>query len=141
MEPNRRMEREHRDGREPSTGDLVGRLGEQVSRLVRDELALAKAELRDKGRRAGTGAALGGAAGVLAWFGLAALLVAGGAALALVLPVWAAALIVGAALLLIAGILAAVGVGELKRATPPIPEQAIDSTRRDIEAVKEHAHR
>ncbi|GGS32900.1 MULTISPECIES: phage holin family protein [Actinokineospora] len=126
---------------EPSTAELISRVGDQVSRLVRDELALAKAELRQKGKRLGAGAALGGAAGVLAWFGLGALLVAAGAALALVLPVWAAALIVGAVLLLAAGVLAAVGVGDVKKATPPVPEQAIASTRRDINAIKERAHR
>ncbi|MGW5051640.1 phage holin family protein [Actinokineospora sp. NPDC004072] len=126
---------------EPSTAELISRVGEQLSRLVRDEMALAKAELREKGRRMGAGAALGGAAGVLAWFGLGALLVAAGAALALVLPVWAAALIVGAVLLVVAGILAAIGIGDVKKATPPVPEQAIASTRRDIDAIKERAHR
>lgn len=126
---------------EPSTAELISRVGEQVSRLVRDELELAKTELRAKGKRFGTGVALGGAAGVLAWFGVAALFVAAGAALALVLPVWAAALVVGGVLLLTAGILAAIGVGDVKKATPPVPEQAIDSTRRDIAAIRERAHR
>lgn len=126
---------------EPTTAELISNVGDQVSRLVRDELELAKAELRQKGKRFGTGVALGGAAGVLAWFGLAGLLVAAGAALALVMPVWAAALIVAVVLLAVAGVLAAVGVGDVKKSTPPIPEQAIDSTRRDIAAVREGAHR
>jgi uncharacterized membrane protein YqjE len=126
---------------EPSTAELISRVGDQVSRLVKDELELAKAEIQRKGKKLGLGVALGGVAGVLAWFGVAALFVAAGAALALVLPVWAAALIVAAALLLTAGICAAVGVGDIKKATPPVPEQAIDSTRRDIAAVKEGAHR
>ncbi|MGX7828664.1 phage holin family protein [Actinokineospora sp. 24-640] len=126
---------------EPTTAELISRVGDQVSRLVRDELALAKTELRQKGKRLGTGVALGGAAGVLAWFGLAALLVAAGAALALVLPVWAAALIVAGALLLTAGVLAAVGVGDVRKGSPPVPEEAIESTRRDVAAVKEGAHR
>jgi uncharacterized membrane protein YqjE len=126
---------------EPSTAELISRVGDQVTRLVKDELELAKAEIQRKGKKLGLGVALGGVAGVLAWFGVAALFVAAGAALALVLPVWAAALIVAAALLLTAGICAAVGVGDIKKATPPVPEQAIDSTRRDIAAVKERAHR
>ncbi|GAA4440067.1 phage holin family protein [Actinokineospora soli] len=109
--------------------------------MVRDELELAKAELRRKGKRFGTGVALGGAAGVLAWFGLAALLVAAGAALALVMPVWLAALVVALVLLVVAGVLGAVGAKDVKKATPPVPEQAIDSTRRDIAAVREGAHR
>lgn len=135
------MNEPNRSVAELSTGELVGRLGEQVSRLVRDELALATDELKEKGKQAGGGAALGGAAGVTAWFGVAALVIAAIAALALVLPVWAAALIVGAVLLLIAGVLGLIGMRKIKRATPPVPEQAMRSTRRDIEAIKEGAHR
>jgi membrane protein implicated in regulation of membrane protease activity len=129
------------DVRGLSTGDLVARLGEQVAVLVRDELALAKAELRDKGRAAGLGAALGGAAGVLAWFAVAALMIAAIAAFALVMPAWAAALVVAGILLVVAGVLAVVGIGKVKRAVPPVPEQAIDSIGRDVAAVKEGAHR
>jgi len=135
-EPNRTL-----DARELSTGELVSRLSEQVSRLVRDELSLAKVELKDKGKQAGVGAALGGSAGVLAWFGVAALMITAIAALALVLPTWAAALIVAGVLFAVAAVLALVAVKKVKHATPPIPEQAIDSTRRDVEAVKESAHR
>ncbi|WP_026422003.1 phage holin family protein [Actinokineospora inagensis] len=127
--------------REPTTGELVGKLGEQVSRLVRDELALAKAELRDKGKQAGLGAALGGTAGVLVWFAVGTLVAAAVAGLAVVWPVWAAALVVAGVLLVVAAGLAGWAARSVRRATPPIPEQAIDSTRRDIEAVKEGAHR
>ncbi|MDQ3406469.1 MAG: phage holin family protein [Actinomycetota bacterium] len=127
--------------RELSTGELVGRLGEQVSRLVRDEFALARTELEQKGKKAGSGAALGGVAGVLAWFGVGALVVAAVAALALVLPVWAAALIVGGALLVVAGALGLLSVNKIKRAIPPLPTRAIDSTRRDVDVLKESAHR
>lgn len=128
-------------GSERSTGELISQLSEQVSHLVRDELRLALAELTQKGKRAGIGAGLAGAAGVVAWFGLGALLVAVIAAVALVVPVWAAALIVGGVLLLLAGLLALVGLGQVKRALPATPEQAIASTKRDIETVKESAKR
>ena len=124
-----------------STGELVSQLSEQTSRLVRDELQLALAELKQKGKQAGIGAGLTGAAGLIALYGLGALLVAVIAALALVLPVWAAALIVGAALLVLAGLLALAGMRQVKRATPPMPEQAIASTKRDVETVKESAKR
>lgn len=127
--------------RELSTGELVSQLSEQVSHLVRDELRLAQAELKQKGRQAGLGTALTGAAGVLSLFGLSALVVAVIAALALVLPVWAAALIVGAVLLLLAGVLAWTGIGQVKRGTPLTPNEAITSTKRDIETVKESARR
>jgi Protein of unknown function (DUF1469). len=78
---------------------------------------------------------------VLSLFGLSALVVAVIAALALVLPVWAAALIVGGVLLLLAGLLALAGIGQVKRGTPLTPDEAIASTKRDVETVKESARR
>ena len=129
------------DLRELPIGELVSRLSQQVSQLVRDELQLALAELKQKGKRAGIGAGLTGAAGLASLLGLGALVIAVIAALALVLPVWAAALIVGGVLLLLAGGLALAGIGQVKRATPPTPEEAIASTKRDIETVKESAKR
>jgi membrane protein len=129
------------DLRELSTGELVAQMSAQVSRLVRDELRLAQAELRQKGKRAGIGAGLTGTAGVLALLGLGGLEAAAIAALAMVLPVWACALIIGAALLLLAGVLGLVGSKQLKRGVPPIPEQAIASVQRDAQAVKEGGRR
>jgi len=126
---------------ELSTGELVSQLSEQVSHLVRDELRLAQAELKQKGKRAGIGAGLAGAGGVLSLYGLSALVVAVIAALALVLPVWAAALIVGGILLLLAGLLALAGISQVKRGTPLTPDEAIASTKRDVETVKESARR
>lgn len=126
---------------ERSVGELVSQLSAQVSHLVRDELRLARAELEQKGKRAGIGAGLTGAAGVLSVLGLGALVAAVIAALALVLAVWAAALIVGGVVLLLAGLLALVAFTQVKRAAPPTPEQAIASTKRDIETIKESAQR
>jgi uncharacterized membrane protein YqjE len=125
------------DLRELSTGDLVAQLSTQVTRLVRDELRLAQVELQQKGKRAGVGAGLAGAGGVFALFGLAALELAAIVALALVLPLWAAALIVGAAVLLLAGLLGLIGARQVKRGVPPIPEQAIASVQRDAQVIKE----
>jgi len=127
--------------REQSTGDLVARLSEQVSRLVREEIQLAKVELRDKGKRAGVGAGLFGGAGLLALYGLAGVLTALVLLLALVLPAWAAALIVGGALLVLAGILALVGRGQIRRATPPVPQEAMAGVKRDLQVVRERARR
>ena len=104
-------------------------------------LQLAQVELKQKGKRVGIGAGLAGAAGVISLFGLGALMIAATAALALVLPVWAAALIVGAVVLLLAGVLALAGVGKLKSAAQPVPEQAMASTKRDVETVKESVKR
>ncbi|MFI5469495.1 phage holin family protein [Streptomyces cacaoi] len=131
----------HHSNGHHSTGELVGRATEQLSRLVRQELALAKHEFTEKGRRAGRGGGLLGAAGACAYAGLLALAGTGVAALSLTLPVWAAALIVTAVLFAIAGVLAAVGRGQLRRAAPPTPEETLGSVRADVEEIRERAHR
>ncbi|GAB2738538.1 phage holin family protein [Streptomyces bullii] len=124
-----------------SVGELVGQATEQLSRLVRQEVALAKEELAEKGRRAGRGGGLLGAAGAVAYAGFLALAATAAAALSLALPVWAAALIVTAVLFAVAGLLAAIGRGQLRRAAPPTPEQTIGSVRADVEEIRERAHR
>ncbi|MFJ1970539.1 phage holin family protein [Streptomyces sp. NPDC087903] len=124
-----------------SVGELVGQATEQLSRLVRQEVALAKEELAEKGRRASRGGGLLGAAGAVAYAGLLALAGTGTAALSLVLPLWAAALIVTAVLFVIAAVLAASGRAQFRRAAPPTPEQALGSVKADVEAIKERAHR
>ncbi|WP_127498885.1 phage holin family protein [Actinoplanes solisilvae] len=121
---------------EQPVGHLVSQLSEQMSTLVRDELTLARMEMVEKGKRAGKGAGLLGGAGVIALYGVGALLLTVGAALALVLPVWLAALIVAVALFAIAGVAALVGKGQVSQAMPPEPESALASSKRDVEAVK-----
>lgn len=124
-----------------STGELVSRLSTQLSELVRGELELARAELTAKGKRAGVGAGLAGTGGVVALFGVGTLIAAAVAALALVVPVWLSALIIGVTLLLVAGVLAVAGRGQLQRAGPAVPEQAVQGVQRDVETVKEAVHR
>ncbi|MDN0194996.1 phage holin family protein [Streptomyces sp. S.PNR 29] len=124
-----------------SVGELVGQATEQLSRLVRQEVALAKEELAEKGRRAGRGGGLLGAAGAVAYAGFLALAGTAAAALSLALPVWASALIVAAVLFVIAGVLAVTGRKQLRRATPPTPEEAIGSVRADVEEIRGRAHR
>jgi MFS family permease len=124
-----------------STADLLRDFSDQLTRLVRDEMQLAKAELEAKGKRLGFGAGLLGLAGVLAIYAGGALLLGVVLLLALVLPAWAAALIVGAAVAVVAGVLALVARGQLRRAAPPVPEEAMSSVRQDIQAVKESARR
>jgi Putative Actinobacterial Holin-X, holin superfamily III len=124
-----------------STGQLVGRLTEQISRLVRDEARLAQAEVTQKAKRLGTGAGLFGGAGLFAFLGLAVLVAAAVLALALVLPGWLAALVVAVVLLAVAGVLALVGKKDVQKGTPPVPTEAIASTRTDIQTVKESARR
>ncbi|MGR6963553.1 phage holin family protein [Geodermatophilus sp. URMC 61] len=124
-----------------STGQLVGQLTEQISRLVRDEARLAQAEVTQKAKRLGIGAGLFGGAGLLAFFGTAVLIAAAVLALALVLPGWLAALIVAVVLLAVAGVLALVGKKDVEKGTPPVPTEAIASTKADIQTVKESARR
>lgn len=121
-------------------GELVHRATEQLSQLVRQELTLAKMELTEKGRRMGRGGEMLGAAGALGYVGLIVLAGAAAAALALVLPVWASALIIAGLLFVIAGVLALVGRAQLRRGARPVPEEMIGSVRADVEAIKERAH-
>ncbi|WP_446213807.1 phage holin family protein [Micromonospora sp. IBSANI012] len=124
-----------RTGSEPSTAELVQRATEQVSRLVRDELALARAELTRKGKHAGIGIGLFGGGGALAFYGLGALVVTAVLLLDLVMPAWLAALIVAVALFLIAGVLALIGKKQVSQAVPPMPASTVQSLRADVDVV------
>ncbi|WP_344884576.1 phage holin family protein [Zhihengliuella alba] len=113
-------------------------LSEQTSRLVRDELKLARAELTAKTKQGGMGAGYFGAGGILAWFGFAALVTTAILALALVLPAWGAALIVTVVLFVAAGVAALLGKKKFENLTPT-PERTKDNVHRDVEEVKEHS--
>jgi uncharacterized membrane protein YqjE len=127
-------------GNESSTGELVSRLSEDVSRLVRDELQLAQVEVTGKAKKAGMGAGMFGVAGILALYGVGVMIATAILALALVLDAWLAALIVGVVLLAAAGIAALLGKKRVSEATPPLPERAVENVKRDVDAVK-HARR
>ncbi len=118
-----------------SVAELVRRASEQVNTLVRDEIQLARAELSAKGKRVGKGAGLFGGAGLAALYAIGALIAAATLALDLVMPAWAAALIVGVVLLLAAGVLALIGRDQLQKARPPMPEESAQSLRADVGAV------
>jgi hypothetical protein len=126
---------------ERSTGELVKLMSEQVSVLVRDELKLAQLEMTRKGKQAGAGVGMLGGSGVIALYAVGCLLACAIIALAGVLAAWLAALIVGAALLAAAAAAAPVGKGRLQKATPPVPEETVDSIKTDVEEIKERARR
>ena len=126
---------------ERSTGELVTQLSGQVSRLVRDEMKLARLEMTRKGKEAGIGAGLLGGSGVIALYGVGCLLACAIIAISGAVAAWLAALFVGAALLAAAGIAALFGRPRLRRATPPIPEEAAGCVRADVEEIREKAHR
>jgi hypothetical protein len=119
-----------------TTGQLIGQLTEQISRLVRDEARLAQVEVTQKAKRLGVGAGLFGGAGLFAFLGLATLVATAVMALALVLPGWLAGLIVAVVLFAVAGVLAVVGKKDVAQASPPVPTQAIAGVQADIAAVK-----
>jgi uncharacterized membrane protein YqjE len=123
------------------TAELVRQMSEQVSRLIRDELQLARLELAEKGKNAGIGAGLFGGAGVVALYGGGSIVAAVILLLALVMPAWLAAVVVGVVLLVLAAILGFFGKRRVAEATPPTPERTIASVKHDIDAVKERAHR
>jgi Flp pilus assembly protein TadB len=121
------------DLRERSLGELLGQLSEQTTRLVHQELELAKAELTDKARQAGMGAGLFGGAGVLGLAALGALTACLILALNAVVPAWLAALIVAVVYGIIALVLVRQGQARVKRAVPPVPTQTIETVKEDVE--------
>jgi uncharacterized membrane protein YqjE len=122
-------------------GDLVRQLSEQTSSLVRKELQLAQLEMTEKGKRAAIGAGLFGGAGVTVLFGVGALIAAVILLLATALAAWLSALIVAVVLLAAGWIAALIGKKQVQQAVPPEPEQAIQSTKRDVAHVKGKAGR
>ncbi len=131
---------EHRaDGQEASTSELLRRLSEQTTALVRQELELAKVELAEKGKKAGMGAGMFGGAGALGLYALGALTACFVLALATAVAPWLAALIVAAVYGAVAGVLALSGKKKVAAATPPVPEAALDSTKEDVQWVKTRA--
>jgi MFS family permease len=122
-----------------SLADLARQLSNQTTELVRHEVELAKAELRVKGKRAGKGAGMFGGAGALGLYALGALTAAIIAGIAEALPVWASALIVAALYGAIAGILALRGKKKVQQATPPLPEETVQSVKEDVRYTKQRA--
>jgi Flp pilus assembly protein TadB len=118
------------DLRERSLGELLKQLSEQTTRLVHQELELAKAELTQKGKQAGMGAGMFGGAGAL---GLAALTACFILALNAIMPAWLAALIVAVVYGIIAYVLVKQGQARIKRAAPPVPEKTIETVKEDVE--------
>jgi hypothetical protein len=124
---------------ERSLAELTRQLTEQTSALAQKEVELAKAELAVKARRLGIGAGAFGAAGLFGLYALGALTATAILALAIVLDAWLAALLVAAVYGAIAGILALIGRERVKEGTPPVPEQAMETTKADVEYAKQRA--
>ncbi|WP_278265337.1 phage holin family protein [Nocardia sp. AG03] len=120
-----------------SVSELVGDASQQITRLVRDEIQLARIEMQDRTKGLALGAGIAGAGGLLAFYGGIALTAAAVFALALAVPDWAAALIVGAALLIVGGGLALFGKKKATDAAPPVPRDAVHGVKTDLDTIKE----
>jgi Flp pilus assembly protein TadB len=119
-----------------SAAELIKQVSEQTSKLVRQEIALARLEIREKIKHFEIGAGLLGAAAFFAVFGAATLIAALVLVLATAMEAWLAALVVAVVLLAGAGIMALGGKRQIAEATPPAPEQAVENVQADIEEVK-----
>jgi uncharacterized membrane protein YqjE len=122
-----------------SVAELMKQLSDQTATLVRQELDLARAEMAEKGKKAGLGAGMFGGASVLGLYALGALVACAILALALAVQGWLAALIVAAVLGVIAGVLALMGRRNVKQGVPPTPERTIESLKEDVEWTKRSA--
>ena len=119
-----------------SLGELLKQLSQETTQLVHQELELAKAEVTQKGKQAGAGAGLLGAAGAIGLAALGALTACFILALNAVMPAWLAALIVAVVYGIIAFALVRQGQAKIKAAGPPVPEQTIETVKEDVEWAK-----
>jgi hypothetical protein len=129
-------QRGNADLHEQPLGELFGRLSAETSTLIRQELALARAELTEKGREAGKGAGILGGAGAVGLLAAGALTACLVLALDLAMASWLAALIVAVVYGAIAAVLAMRGRDRVQRATPPVPEQTVETLKEDVEWAK-----
>lgn len=124
-----------------SVSELVQRATRQTAELVKQEMKLAQLEVKEKGKQVGIGAGMFGAAGVLAFYGGAVLIAAAVLGLAEAVDAWLSALIIGAVLLAVAGIVGLVAKGKTAEGMPPKPEKAMASVQDDVDHIKEKAAR
>jgi hypothetical protein len=121
---------------EATTGQLLSRLSEQLSTLVRDEAALAVIEVKTKAKAAGLGAGVLAGAGLFGFLGLCTFVACAVIALALVWPAWLAALVVGAALVVVSGGLGTFAILKLRKGVPPVPQETAANLRDDAEIIR-----
>jgi len=135
------MDAAGRAAQERSTGDLVKAVTEQVSVLMRDELKLAQLEVTGKARQAGKGMGMMGGGALIALYGVACLIACVIIAISHSLQAWLSALIIGVALLVVAAIATAIGRKKMRQGSPPMPTEAVESVKTDVQEVRERAHR
>ena len=119
-----------------SLAELLHRLSTDYGVLARQELMLAKAEMGEKGKHAGVGIGLGAGVLVAAMLALGTLTAFLVAAIAVALPVWAAALIVTVLWIVVGGLLAFAARNQLNRARPLVPELTVKTVKEDVQWAK-----
>jgi hypothetical protein len=124
------------DGRNGGLGAAAREVADHANAIARLELELAGLELKRKVGALAAGIGLGAGAALFALFALISAIAAAGAALSLVLPTWLAMLVLAGGLLLLAGLLGLLALGSIRRATPPLPEQAIREAKLTTAALK-----
>jgi uncharacterized membrane protein YqjE len=124
------------DGGRATLGQAAKEVTERLSTIVRLELQLASLELKKKVGALGLGIALGVGAVLFALFGLGFLFATIAAALATVVATWLALLIVTVFLLVVGATLGLVALRAIKRATPPVPQEAIREAKLTTTALK-----
>jgi hypothetical protein len=121
-------------------GGAAKLVADRARSIVRLELQLAAAELKRKVAALGVGIALLVGAAVFGLFALGFALATVAAAIATAVSTWLALLIVTGGLFLLVGVLAAVGIGAIRKGAPPVPEQAIAEAKLTAEAVRNGKH-
>jgi uncharacterized membrane protein YqjE len=129
------------DMRDQSVGELFQRLSQQMATLVREEIRLAQAELKEKGKKAGIGVGLFGAAGLVGLYAAGAAVAGIVLLIAQAVATWIAAFITAGTLAVVAAVMALAGKSKVEQATPPKPDAAIESVQADVAEIKEKAHR
>ena len=127
------------DGR-PGLRGAAKTVADRTRTLVRLEIELALSEIKRKLATIGIGIGMFVGAALFAFFAIAFTLATITAGLATAVPTWLALLIVTIALFLLVGLLVLLGRARIQKATPPLPEQAIEEAQLTMEAVKNGAH-
>lgn len=127
-------------GSDPTVGELLARISDQTSQLVRDEIRLAQAETSEKVKHGVKGVAGFGLAGVLGLYGLGLVLTTAVLGLAEALPAWLAALIVTVVVLAVAGVAALLGKKQVAEVAPVVPQKAVSGVKEDVATLKGGSH-
>ena len=128
---------DHRDSTDrKSVFKLIGDLPGLITTLVKDEIEQFKKELTAKAKAAGIGIGFFAGAAFFAITAWAVLVTTAILGLKYLVPDWLAALIIGVLLLIVAGVLAFIGLKQVKKGVPPVPEESVESLKDDVKAFK-----